>query len=86
MSGRLEYTCGKCARLIPHTAWTVTVRPDGKLSFIASCHGETEERIISLDMGGVMFAGSGVAAMEVAAVKPSFGGGLPSGGQRLNAL
>lgn len=55
MSERINFTCDKCRRLIPHTAWTVTVLESGKLRFQATCHGETEERIVSYDLGGVMF-------------------------------
>jgi hypothetical protein len=55
MPERLRYSCAKCGKPIPPDAWKITVLESGKLKFVAHCHGETEERVVSLGIGGVMF-------------------------------
>jgi hypothetical protein len=64
MAQGLNYACGRCRKIIPHSSWTVVVRPDGKLSFTAQCHGERHTFIGIYDAGGVLFTGKDVMELD----------------------
>lgn len=50
----LDYYCAKCGTRI--TQWTAEIVGDAqKLRLTAHCHGETEIRMVHLDMAGFMF-------------------------------
>lgn len=51
----VRYACAVCRKIIAPSQWVITLRPDGKLSMVAHCHGAQQEKLFILEASGVMF-------------------------------
>ena len=57
-ANRIDVFCAKCNKRVPPNQIDADVTPEYKTRYRIHCHGETEERILSIPLAGVMFAGA----------------------------
>jgi len=50
--------------MIPHSQWTASVSPEGKIILVAKCHGDRAEITLGTDIGGVLFSGVDVMTLK----------------------